>query len=147
MKTRGSSFKAIDRAKVAVSLIGGLADRHLTWSRGSLLSSLTETESLALSLAEAGRSAKLALESHREQSLSRFDAVAKTAENTARYLGVNVAASYKAHLDSNAISVRLGGLALHDGEMPLRQLGLGSKRMLMTRSSEADIAHAAHYAL
>ena len=44
----GSSFKAVDRAKVAVSLIGGLADRHLTWSRGSLLSGLTETESLAL---------------------------------------------------------------------------------------------------
>ena len=28
--------------------------------------------------------------------------------------------------------MRVGGLALHDGEMPLRQLGLGSKRMLTT---------------
>ena len=128
----GSSFKAVDRAKVTVSLIGGLADRHLTWSRGSLLSGLTETGSLALSLAEAGRAAKVALEGHREQSLSPFDAIAKTAEDTARSLGVNVATSYKAHLDSDAISVRLGGLALHDGEMPLRQLGLGSKRMLTT---------------
>ena len=51
---------------------------------------------------------------------------------TARSLGVNVSSSYKAHLDSEAISIHVGGLALHDGEMPLRQLGLGSKRMLTT---------------
>jgi len=53
-------------------------------------------------------------------------------EATARTLGVNVASSYKAHLDAEAINVRIGGLAIHDGEMPLRQLGLGSKRMLTT---------------
>ena len=34
----GVSFKAVDRAHVSVSLIGALSDRHLTWSRGSLLS-------------------------------------------------------------------------------------------------------------
>ena len=51
---------------------------------------------------------------------------------TARSLGVNVSSSYKAHLDAEAISIHVGGLALHDGEMPLRQLGLGSKRMLTT---------------
>jgi hypothetical protein len=128
----GVSFKPTDRAKAAVSLFGAVSDRHLTWSRGSLLAQLTEAENLALSLAEAGRSAKAALEARREQNLTSFDAVAKIAEATARSLGVNVASSYKAHLDSDAISVHIGGLALHDGDMPLRQLGLGSKRMLTT---------------
>jgi hypothetical protein len=128
----GVSFKATDRAKVSVQLLGALSDRHLTWSRGSLLSGLTEAESLSLSLAEAGRAARAALESHREASLSPFDAIAETAETTARSLGVNVAAAYKAHLDTNAIGASLGGLALHDGDLPLRQLGLGSKRMLTT---------------
>lgn len=126
----GVSFKAPDRGKVAVSLIGALSDRHLTWSRGSLLGNLTEGN-LSLSLADAGRAAKTALEARRE-SLTRFDAVAGKAETTARSLGVNVSSSYKAHLDSDAISVHIGGLALHDGDMPLRQLGLGSKRMLTT---------------
>jgi len=128
----GVSFKATDRAKVGVSLIGAMSDRHLTWSRGSLLSHLTDAENLALSLAEAGRAAKSALEARRNQDLTKFDEVARIAEATARSLGVNVASSYKAHLDSDAVSVRIGGLALHDGEMPLRQLGLGSKRMLTT---------------
>ncbi|MCW8128090.1 ATP-dependent nuclease [Microbulbifer halophilus] len=128
----GIPFKATDRAKVAVSLIGAVSDRHLTWSRGSILSQLTETENITSSLAGAARAAKSALEARRAEDLTGFDAVADTAETTARTLGVNVAESYKAHLDTDAINVRMAGLALHDGEMPLRQLGLGSKRMLTT---------------
>lgn len=128
----GVRFRAADRARVAVSLIGALSDRHLTWSRGSILSQLTETENITSSLAGAARAAKAALEARRSQDLTSFDEVAGTAETTAHALGVNVAASYKAHLDSDAINVRIAGLALHDGDMPLRQLGLGSKRMLTT---------------
>ena len=128
----GISFKAPDRGKVAVSLIGAFSDRHLTWSRGSLLGHLTDADNLSLSLAEASRAARTALEGRRTESLASFDTVARTAEVTARSLGVNVSSSYKAHLDSEAISIHVGGLALHDGEMPLRQLGLGSKRMLTT---------------
>ncbi len=128
----GVPFKATDRAKVAVSLIGAVSDRHLTWSRGSILSQLTETENISSSLAGAARAAKAALEARRVEDLAGFDEVAGTAETTARTLGVNVAASYKAHLDTDAINVRMAGLTLHDGDMPLRQLGLGSKRMLTT---------------
>jgi putative ATP-dependent endonuclease of OLD family len=127
----GVSFKAPDRAKVAVSLIGTLTDRHLTWSRGSLLGHLTEADNLSLSLADASRAAKTAMEAHRA-SLTKFDAVAGKAETTARSLGVSVSSSYRAHLDAEALSVHIGGLALHDGDMPLRRLGLGSKRMLTT---------------
>lgn len=128
----GISFKATDRAKVAVSLIGGVSDRHLTWSRGSILSQLTETENISSSLAGAARAAKAALEARRAEDLIGFDEVAGRAETTARTLGVNVGAAYKAHLDTDAINVRMAGLALHDGDMPLRQLGLGSRRMLTT---------------
>lgn len=128
----GVPFRAADRATVAVSLIGAVSDRHLTWSRGSILSQLTETENITSSLAGAARAAKAALELRRADDLTSFDAVAAAAEKTARSLGVNVSASYKAHLDTDAINVRMAGLALHDGNMPLRQLGLGSKRMLTT---------------
>jgi len=128
----GISFKASDRGRAAVSLIGTSSDRHLTWSRGSLLGHLTDASNLSLSLAEASRAAKAALEDRRAESLGRFDTVAVTAEVTARSLGVNISSSYRAHLDSEAISIHVGGLALHDGAMPLRLLGLGSKRMLTT---------------
>ena len=128
----GVPFKAIDRARVAVSLIGDISNRHLTWSRGSILSQLTDTDNITSSLAGAARAAKVALEARRKEDLSGFDEVANTAETTAHALGVSVAKSYKAHLDTDALNVRISGLALHDGDMPLRRLGLGSKRMLTT---------------
>lgn len=128
----GIAFKASDREKVGVSLIGAAMDRHLTWSRGSILSQLTEADDITSSLAGAARAAKTALEARRQEDLGEFDAVAGIAQETARALGVNVSSTYKAHLDTDAINVRIAGLALHDGAMPLRQLGLGSKRMLTT---------------
>ena len=142
----GVPFKASDRAKVAVSLIGAVSDRHLTWSRGSILSQLTENENITSSLADAARAAKVALDLRREHDLTEFDEVARTAEDTARTLGVNVAASYRAHLDSDAINVRIAGLALHEGDMPLRQLGLGSKRMLTT-GLQKQVLRAPHITL
>lgn len=128
----GILFKASDREKVGVSLIGAGMDRHLTWSRGSILSQLTDADDITSSLAGAARAAKAALEARRQEDLGEFDAVASIAQATARALGVHVASAYNAHLDTDAINVRIAGLALHDGVMPLRQLGLGSKRMLTT---------------
>ena len=112
----GVPFKPRDRAEVSVSLIGGTFDRHLTWSRGSILSQLTEPENISSSLADAARAAKAALDARRAHDLTDFDEVAGIAEATAVALGVNVAASYRAHLDADAINVRVAGLALHDGD-------------------------------
>lgn len=128
----GVPFRVTDRAKVNVSIISGASDRDLTWSRGSLLSRITEGESIPAALADAARAARSALNEQREQALVKFDAVATKAEATAKTLGVHVAWAYKADLDSDGINIRLGGLAIHDGDVPLRQLGLGSKRMLTT---------------
>ena len=128
---KGVEFRPKDRSKVAVSLIGTFSDRHLSWARGSILNQLIESEDAPSSLAHAGRAAKSALEEKRASHLVPFDEAAGIAESTARALGVRVADSYKSHLDSDAVNVRVGGLSLHDGDMPLRQLGLGSKRMLM----------------
>lgn len=128
----GVAFKVSDRAKVSVSLVGGFSDRHLSWSQGSVLNRLTKTENVGACLADAGRAAKEALELRRAEGLASFDQVAKTAETTARSLGVVVNTAYQAHLDCEAMNVRVGALALHDGDMPLRQLGLGSKRLLTT---------------
>ena len=142
----GVPFKANDRAKVAVSLIGAVSDRHLTWSRGPILSQLTQTENISSALVGAARAAKAALEDRRAQDLASFDEVARTAETTARTLGANVFASYKAHLDTDAINVRGAGLSLHDGDMPLRQLGLGSRRMLTT-GLQKQMLRASHITL
>lgn len=131
-KEDGLRFWPTDREKVSAHLVGEHADRHLRWARGSMLSQITDSENIAASLAVANRAAKEAVEGRREENLKGFDDAAATAEQTARELGVVVTDKYKAHLDSDAFNMRSSGLALHDGNVPLRRLGLGSKRMLAT---------------
>ncbi len=127
----GIEFKPNDRAKLNVNLIGAFGDRHLTWGRGSILSQLTELDNTHHSLSGVARSAKESLDHQREKELINFDAAAKRAETIAKNLGVPVECSYVAQLDLNNININQGGLSLHDGNIPLRQLGLGSRRMLI----------------
>ena len=123
-------FKTSDRVRIRASFIGIHSDRHLTWGRGSVLSQLTDKQqSISSSSASAVRAAKSSLEDQRS-SLSVFDETAVKAELVAKNLGVPVKNSYQSHLDFGSVNVRASSFSLHDGEIPLRRLGLGSKRML-----------------
>nr|WP_202396570.1 ATP-binding protein [Delftia sp. CH05] len=127
----GVPFKQSDRNKVSVGLIGAYSEKQLSWATGTALAKLTEAQSLTELLANASRTAKASLEGDRAVSLKNFDAAAEKSQEIAKLLGVPVSGAYKAHLDLASINLKVGGLALHDGEIPLRQLGLGSRRMLL----------------
>ena len=128
----GKPFKVGDRAKAYATYIGAYADTHLTWSKHSALSRITDAENIIGLLSEASRAAKQALNSDRETKLANFDSAASVAEGIAKNFGVPVSeeGAYKAQLDTGAINIRMGGLSLHDQQIPLRRLGLGSRRML-----------------
>lgn len=127
----GVPFNQADRSKVSVGLIGAYSERQLSWATGTALAKLTEAQSLNELLANASRTARTSLDADRPVSLRNFDAAAKKSQEIAKLLGVPVHEAYKAHLDLTSINLKVGGLALHDGDMPLRQLGLGSRRMLL----------------
>jgi ABC-type multidrug transport system ATPase subunit len=127
----GVPFKQGDRNKVSVGLIGAYSEKQLSWATGTALAKLTEAQSLNELLANASRTARASLDTDRPVSLKNFDAAAEQSQDIAKQLGVPVADAYKAHLDLAAINLKVGGLALHDGDIPLRQLGLGSRRMLL----------------
>lgn len=127
----GVPFKQADRNKVSVGLIGAYSERQLSWAAGTALAKLTETQSLNELLANASRTARTSLDADRPDSLKNFDAAAVKSQDIAKLLGVPVQHAYKAHLDLTSINLKVGGLTLHDGDMPLRQLGLGSRRMLL----------------
>lgn len=127
----GVDFRSADRAKVNVGLIGSYSEKQLTWAAGTALARITESDNLNESLVDATRAARNSLDGQRAVALKNFDAAAAKSETVAKKLGVPVDASFKAHLDLASISIRVGGLTLHDGDMPLRQLGLGSRRMLL----------------
>lgn len=127
----GVPFKQGDRNKVSVGLIGAYSEKQLSWATGTALAKLTEAQSLNELLANASRTARASLDADRPVSLKNFDAAAEKSQDIAKRLGVPVSEAYKAHLDLASINLKVGGLALHDGDIPLRQLGLGSRRMLL----------------
>jgi len=127
----GVPFKQGDRNKVSVGLIGAYSEKQLSWATGTALAKLTEAQSLNDLLANASRTARASLDADRPVTLKNFDVAAGKSQDIARLLGVPVSDAYKAHLDLASINLKAGGLALHDGDIPLRQLGLGSRRMLL----------------
>lgn len=136
----GTTFKQNDRIRANVSMIGNYTDRHLTWGKGSVLSQMSEIENINLLLAQVTRSAKNSMDIARQDSLQTFDTTAQRAEAIAKTLGVPVTNNYKAHLDVDGIQVNQGGLSLHDGDIPLRQLGLGSRRLLICGLQKESLA-------
>lgn len=127
----GVEFRTSDRIKVGVGMIGSYSERQLSWANGTALAKLTDTQNLNESLVNASRIARNSLDNNREGTLKSFDEAAQISQAVAKLLGVPVADKYKAHLDLNSINIKIGGLTLHDGDMPLRLLGLGSRRMLL----------------
>lgn len=127
----GVEFKSADRNKVSVGMIGAYSEKQLSWANGTVLAKITDAQNLNESLTDASRTARSSLDTNRAVALSNFDKAAQISQDVARLLGVPVQDTYKAHLDLNSISIKIGGLALHDGDIPLRQLGLGSRRMLL----------------
>ncbi len=127
----GVPFKQGDRNKVSVGLIGAYSEKQLSWATGTALAKLTEAQSLNELLATASRTARASLDANRPVTLKNFDTAAEKSQEIAKLLGVPVSDAYKAHLDLASINLKVGGLALHDGDIPLRQLGLGSRRMLL----------------
>ena len=131
-RDEGVTFTVADRQKARATFIGTYADRHLTWGKNTALSRLTKSENIAAALANAAAAAKAALDDNRATNLTKFDAAAKAAEKIARIYGVPVSeeGAYRANLDTAAVNIQLGGLSLHDKQIPVRTLGLGSRRML-----------------
>lgn len=127
----GVEFKTADRNKVSVGLIGAYSERQLSWSNGTALAKLTDSPNLNESLANASRTARNSFDANRGKELKNFDDAAQKSQDVAKRLGVPVLEKYKAHLDLNSINIKIGGLTLHDGDMPMRLLGLGSRRMLL----------------
>lgn len=127
----GVEFKSTDRNKAGVGMIGTYSEKQFSWANGTALAKLTDAQNLNESLANASRTARSSLDKDRAVALKNFDEAAQTSEKVAKLLGVPVIDAYKAHLDLGSINLKIGGLTLHDGDMPLRQLGLGSRRMLL----------------
>lgn len=131
-KPEGRPISHRDREQLGVARLGFSSDWHLSWRRGSILSRITDVgqdkeEGIALILAGASRAAR---EGFQPGKLTALCEAAKKAQELAAEVGVPAAKQYQPHLDFQSVNVTLGGVALHDGDVPLRRTGLGSRRLL-----------------
>jgi hypothetical protein len=124
----GIRISSRDREMLGVTRLGPYVDRHLSWGRGSALSRLTgDLEIVPAILAEAGRKAREAVTS---STLDTLNKAAEQAQAAAIELGVKPSVGYHPALDAQ---LNVGGtttLTLHDGEVPTRLAGLGSRRLI-----------------
>lgn len=125
---REHAIAAKDREVLGMIRVGSYVDSHLGWSRASALTRLTErSEALGLVLAEASRSTR---RSFSTEGLEKLKEASLQVQETAAKLGVTTNVGLVPHLDVGAVGLNSGALSLHDGEIPLRKSGLGTRRLL-----------------
>jgi len=123
------------RELVTPARLGATAHQHLAWGNRSVLNKLSE-ESLDISatLASIGRQTR---ERFAEQPLGDVDDVLRQVKQIANGLGVPVG-DLRALLDVKGVSLSNGSISLHDNDnTPLRQLGTGSSRLLISGLQKA----------
>jgi len=132
-----------DRELLGLARLGSSVDWHLSWQRGSILSRFTagnskDVGSISGVLAEATRAAR---KTFTPSAVDTLNNAAQRTEILAKHLGVQPITHYQPHLDFESASVGMGGVTLHDGEIPLRNAGLGTRRLL-TLALQKEIARA-----
>lgn len=116
-----------DRALFGVVRLAGDDARQLAWGQGSVLSRLTGDSAEA-----AGRLAlayKAARENAKLDQIEALTKAAELAEGFAKGLGAYVDAGYGPGLELGRSGLTSGSIALHDGSVPLRLAGLGTRRL------------------
>jgi hypothetical protein len=115
-----------DREKLGMARLGENTNIHLTWGRGSALTKISQNNSKPSSaICLANRAACEALE---EAPLEDLKESTKIVQGAVKDFGVNLG-PLRAGLDTKAISIGTSTIALHEGKIPLRGFGLGTKRL------------------
>jgi putative ATP-dependent endonuclease of OLD family len=129
-----------DSQDIAPSRLGPYADRHLNWGRQSVLNRITNGASGSRGLlAEAGRVAR---QEFSKDSKRLFADTIDQVKVAAQRLGVPIRDDLQAMLDVQAIGLSSGGISLHDKDLPLRRLGLGSARLFVAALQDQARANA-----
>lgn len=120
------------KARVALAplRLGGHPNSNLSWARGSVLNKLSdERADMHAELVAAAREAR---GNFGDAASAQLAETLKAVTDTAAELGIPIGREAKALLDIHAVSFAEGSVSLHtDSGIPLRNLGLGSNRLLL----------------
>lgn len=131
---RAISWK--DRERLGIVRLGVDAFKHFAWGRGSALAKLTaEQQSLGDMLAGIGRVARTLVSN---ASLTEMQQAADNVQASAVQFGVPLG-HLSPGLDTQAVTFGTGALSLHDGAVPLRAKGLGTRRLAALAIQNASV--------
>lgn len=123
-------INASDRAKLNTFLISDYIDRHFSWSKGNPLYSLLKVfdseEEKSNTIIDALRNAKKQIDTN---PFAYLQEVINKIENSASNFGLEIK-DIRTSVDFKDIAVKEDKICLHDKDVPLRQMGKGSKRLL-----------------
>lgn len=118
------------RQNLGITRIGSEINRHLSWGRDSALTKLSENiKDAGKVLIEANR---LLREKVTFKDIQGFNNTIKEATESSGKFGVKPVKEFRPNLDSKAISFGFGAISLYDGIIPLRNFGLGTRKLLTT---------------
>lgn len=130
-----------DRALFGLVRLAGDDARHLAWGQGSILSRLTgDSDEAATRLAAAYKAAR---DSANLGDIAALADAAGAAERSAKSFGAYVEGGYGPGLELGRGGVSTGSIALHDGGVPLRLAGLGSRRLATLAIQKSAITEGA----
>ncbi|PYY31521.1 hypothetical protein DEI89_16990 [Curtobacterium sp. MCBD17_030] len=133
----GERMTASERGQLGYFRVGESSGQNLRWGRGSALTTMTQSKSGAThALIEAQRQAREAVRSLSGTPLHDAAALAQAVSQT---LGSAKFTDLRPGLDP-AFGAGSAALMLHDGDIPLSQFGLGSRRLLSLSIQENALA-------
>lgn len=124
----GPTILGRDRERLGVVRVGSYVDRHMGWGRGSALAQFGDSiDDLTPVFADVRRKSR---EAFKETELPQLKETSSSLGAKARDMGVRISEGLAPGLDFGAIRDGATSVSLYDGEVPTKQMGLGSKRLL-----------------
>ena len=134
-----TEISAYDRAKLNAFMVSDYLDGHFYWNKGSpLFSLLKQGENVDISekdtiLIDTIRKAKDTIDSY---SFEQFQKVIDILKSKTEEFGIKLS-DVSNSIDFKDIFIKDGKISLHDGKIPLRLKGKGSKRLVSIASQMA----------
>ncbi len=127
-----TAISAYDRAKLNAFMVSDYLDGHFYWNKGSpLYSLLKQGENVDISekdtiLIDTIRNAKDTIDSY---SFEQFQKVMDILKSKTEELGIKLS-DVSNSIDFKDVFIKEGKISLHDGKIPLRLKGKGTKRLV-----------------